>query len=176
MTQTGPHIFLYRALAEQAGEADWLVTLPDWPEAAGGGASFLAAVADAEGALEEAALNRLAEGRPWPQGAGRIAASETGIALSAYAVYRAAVVAWARRSGRGAEAELARRLGKDARHARRILDVNQRVSLDSLEQACRAIGFQPVHALALPSGGALATGEPARAAWGWIGGGDGEPR
>jgi len=119
-----------------------VITLPDWPGVAAGGASFMAAITDAESALEEAALSALAHGEAWPEPT-RPGAGQTVIGLTAYAAMRGALIAWADAYGHGAQAHLAGVTGKAPRHIRRLLNPDDRVSDESLREALAAAGIRP---------------------------------
>lgn len=132
---------VYPAQAVQHGPGDWTIELADWPEVAAGGVSFEDARRDAIGALEEAALHRLAEGEPIPAPSPG-AAGQTEIGLTPLAVLKIALNRWVADHGRGAQTELARRLGWDTRGVRQVLAPRKgKVSTDRLFEAATAAGF-----------------------------------
>ncbi|MGJ3232268.1 MAG: type II toxin-antitoxin system HicB family antitoxin [Oceanicaulis sp.] len=132
---------LYPATAVEHGPGDWTVELVDWPEVAAGGASFEEARRDAVGALEEAALHRLAVGDPIPSPSAR-SRGQTEIGLTPLAVLKIALNRWVDHHGRGAQSELARRLGWDSRGVRQVLAPKKgKVSTDRLVEAATAAGY-----------------------------------
>jgi antitoxin HicB len=138
-------------------DGEHVITCAAWPGLAAGGATLAEAIEDASGALEELALSALAQGEAWPPAARPTGGDQVLVALTPYAAMRGLLARWADAFGRGAQTEMAKRLGKDRKHAQRLLDPDTPVQSDSLAEAVSAIGVTPVisFALARPAGRAL---------------------
>lgn len=130
--------FVYHALFERGDEGGIVVTFPDVPEAITQGDDDADARAMAEEALALALLSYPKRGLPLPapkhSGGGSIP-----IFLDPEDAAKLAVLdAW-RHLG-VSKSELARRLGKDEKEVRRILDPMHPTKLSTLEAALRALG------------------------------------
>lgn len=114
------------------------VRFPDVPEAITAGANEAAALAAAEDALIVALSGYIDSGRPLPR-ASRAAAGQPVVALPARIALKFAIHA-AMRQSRTTQAQLAERLGIDARQVRRILDLDHESTLAQMEAALGALG------------------------------------
>jgi len=130
--------FEYPAKIEQDLAGFYLVTFPDFPEAATDARSPDTALAEAADCLEEAVAGRMKRGeaipRPSPANAGT-----RSITLSALHALKAALY-MALRDARVSQAELGAKLGKDEREVQRLLDPKHATPVRSIEAALRAIG------------------------------------
>jgi antitoxin HicB len=130
--------FEYPARIEQDEAGFYLVTFPDFPEAATDARSLSKAVAEAEDCLEEAIAGRIKRGEdiphPSPAEQGMVL-----IALSALYAMKAALYS-AVREARMSRSALAARLGKDEKEVRRLLDPEHASRISNLELALRAVG------------------------------------
>jgi antitoxin HicB len=130
--------FMYSALIEPGDEDGLVVSFPDVPEAITQGDDLDDAIAMAEEALGLALLTYPERGLPLPRaktkGKEFIAiAPEPDVAakLAVLEAFRAAEIS---------KSELARRLGKDEKEVRRILDPAHATKLRPLTEALRALG------------------------------------
>ncbi|UIJ72116.1 type II toxin-antitoxin system HicB family antitoxin [Aurantimonas sp. HBX-1] len=132
---------IYPARLEADPDGGFVVTFPDLPEAISGGATREAAIGAASEALGVALRWALRDGRDLP------AASETGgdlaIPVGASDAMKLAVCEAFRQSGIS-QAELARRLGKDEKLVRRILDPDHPTKLAMLEATLAVLGRRVV--------------------------------
>lgn len=143
---------IYPADADRPDATEWVITLPDWPEVAGGAQSYEAALTDVMGALEEAALARLERGEPIPEPS-RIGAHQVEIGLTPFAMLKIALNDWARAYGRGAQAELARRTGLDKKTiAQAFAPARSKVSTDRLVYLAGAAGLMVSTEIRVPEG------------------------
>ncbi|MFL5265765.1 MAG: type II toxin-antitoxin system HicB family antitoxin [Stellaceae bacterium] len=130
--------FEYPARVEQDEAGFYLVTFPDFPEAATDARSLRAAITEAKDCLEEAVAGRIKRGEEIPapspatEGMARVA-------LSALYAMKAALYSALREAGLSQSA-LAARLGKDEKEVRRLLDPEHISRTSNLEAALRAIG------------------------------------
>lgn len=130
--------FSYPATIKQDKAGYFLVTFPDFPEAATDGETLKTALHEAADALEEAIAGRInrAEVIPRP---GRRKVKQTLVPVPAQVAVKAALYMAVRESGIK-NAELARRLGADEKEVRRLLDPHHRSKLPRLEAALKALG------------------------------------
>lgn len=130
--------FAYPANVEPDEAGFYLVTFPDFPEAATDGRSRQEALADAEDALEEAIAGRMnrQECIPDPSSAN---ASQVLILVPANMAVKAALYPAVKEQGVGS-IELAERLGVDEKEVRRLLDPHHRSKLNRMEAALAVLG------------------------------------
>ena len=130
--------FEYPARVEQDDAGFYLVTFPDFPEAATDARSLRAVMTEAEDCLEEAVAGRIKRGEeipaPSPATEGMVR-----VALSALYAMKAALFSALREAG-VSQSALAARLGKDEKEVRRLLDPEHTSRASNLEAALRAIG------------------------------------
>ena len=130
--------YIYRASVERGARRGYVVSFPDVPEAITEGKSLVDARAMAEEALGLALLSYLARGRKLPK------ARATGKLLLPVAVapdVAAKLAVLEAFAGTGlSKSELARKLGKDEKEVRRILDPKHATKLPALTAALRALG------------------------------------
>ncbi len=132
--------FIYGALIEPGDKTGLVVTFPDVPEAITQGDDEADARAMAEDALGLALLSYPARGlalpkvRHPPRQKGLMA-----IAPAPEVAAKLAVLEAFTEAGIG-KSELARRLGKDEKEVRRILDPKHPTKLPALDDALRALG------------------------------------
>jgi len=130
--------YAYRAEFERGARRGLVVSFPDVPEAVTQGRDRTDARAMAEEALGLALLAYLARGRPLPKArAKRRDLVEIAVApdvAAKLAVLESFVAA------RISKSELARRLGKDEKEVRRILDPRHPTKLPALTAALRVLG------------------------------------
>jgi antitoxin HicB len=134
--------FVYAARFEPGDEGGVVVSFPDIPEAITQGDSEADAIKQAQEALGLALLTYPRRGLPIPyaraKGRGLIA-----IAVEPEVAAKIAVLEAFKRSGIS-KSELGRRLGKDEKEVRRILDPRHRTKLATLTEALRMLGQQLV--------------------------------
>jgi antitoxin HicB len=130
--------FAYPATIKQDDAGFFLVTFPDYPEAATDGETLKAALSEAADALEEAIAGRINRGEVIPRPARR-KAKQTLIPVPAQVAVKAALYTAVRESGIN-NTELARRLGADEKEVRRLLDPHHRSKLPRLEAALEVLG------------------------------------
>ncbi len=111
--------FIYRAKVEP-DEAGYIVAFPDVPEAITHGATLDEALDNAADALEVAFLGRMKDGEDLPSPRARGAALFP-VPLSAQLAAKSAFYS-ASRKERLSKSALAKRLGKDEKEIRRMLD------------------------------------------------------
>jgi antitoxin HicB len=130
--------FEYPAKIEQDDAGFYLVTFPDFPEAATDARSLGAALVEAADCLEEAVAGRIkrVEDIPAPS---PVAEGMMPIALSTLYAMKAALYS-ALRETRVSQSALAAKLGKDEKEVRRLLDPAHLSRVSNLELALRAIG------------------------------------
>jgi antitoxin HicB len=133
---------IFPAHVQADPEGGFVVTFPDVPEAISGAATREAAIAGASEVLGVALRWALRDGRGLP------VASEMGDGLVAIPVgasdaMKLAVCEAFRQSGLS-QAELARRLGKDEKLVRRILDPDHATKLEMLEATLAVLGRRVV--------------------------------
>lgn len=130
--------FVYHAKFEAGDEQGIVVTFPDVPEAVTQGDDLADARAQAEEALGLALLTYPQRGLPLP------ACKSRGRGLKPIAVVpeiaAKLAVLDAFRSAKLTKKELGRRLGKDEKEVRRILDPRHRTKLPALRTTLNALG------------------------------------
>ena len=137
--------FVYRATFEPGDKRGAIVvSFPDVPEAITQGKSKVHAHQQAAEALGLALLSYPARGLPLPKSKARSGvpvAVEADIAakLALLEAFRAAAIS---------KSELARRIGKDEKEVRRMLDVRHPTKLPALTEALRALGKRLVIGIA----------------------------
>lgn len=130
--------YAYPALFEPLEDVDgFVVTFPDIPEAITEGASMREAREMAEDALGVALLTYLEHGRPLPS-------PDSGTMLIAPDAAISAKIALIEcfQASHLSQSELARRLGKDEKEVRRLLDPNHATKIGPIEMALAALGMK----------------------------------
>ncbi len=130
--------FVYHARFEPGDERGVVVTFPDVPEAITEGADETEARVMAEEALALALLSYPQRGLPLPLPREHGGDLIPIIVPPEDAAKLAVLDAW--RQAGVSKSDLARRLGKDEKEIRRILDPMHRTKLSVLEAALRALG------------------------------------
>ena len=130
--------YVYRAEFERGTRRGLVVSFPDVPEAITEGRDMAEARAMAEEALALGLLSYLERGRPLPKprAKGRklveiAVAPDVAAKLAVLEAFAAADIT---------KSELARRIGKDEKEVRRILDPKHPTKLPALTAALRALG------------------------------------
>jgi antitoxin HicB len=131
--------YAYRALFEAGGRrGNIVITFPDVPEAISQGRGEADARRMAEEALGLALLNYLERGKPLPKPRAKsrnlvdiAVAPDVSAKLAVLEAFAAAGIT---------KSELARRIGKDEKEVRRILDPKHPTKLPALIAALRALG------------------------------------
>ncbi len=140
--------FVYFARFEPGDEHGVVVSFPDVPEAITQGDDEADAYAQAEEALGHALLTYPARGLPLPKSSTR-GRGLVPIAVEAEVAAKLALIEAVRKTGIS-KSEFARRIGKDEKEARRILDPRHATKLSTLAAALRqfgqrlVIGVEPV--------------------------------
>src|SRR6202166_2305701 len=131
--------YIYRALCK-AGDrrGNIVVTFPDMPEVVTQGRGEADARAMAEEALGLVLLNYLQRGKPLPKPRGK-GRGLVDIAVAPDVAAKLAVLESFAAAGI-TKSELARRIGKDEKEVRRILDPKHPTKLPALTAALRALG------------------------------------
>lgn len=130
--------FAYPASVVRDEAGFYLVTFPDFPEAATDGGSREEALQEATDALEEAIAGRINRGDPIP----RPSSCKTGpvrVPVPAQMAIKAALYIAVKETGIR-NTEQAKRLGADEKEIRRLLDPHHRSKLPRLEAALQALG------------------------------------
>lgn len=130
--------FTYPALIETGDETGLVVSFPDVPEAITQGDDRADALVQASEALGLALLVYAREGRVLPK-AGRSGIGATPISVEPEVAAKLAVLDAFRAAGT-TKSELARRLGRDEKEVRRILDPMHATKLPALTAALAALG------------------------------------
>jgi antitoxin HicB len=138
--------FVYFARFEPGDERGIVVSFPDVPEAVTQGDDQADAYAQAEEALGLALLTYPARGLPLPRSRTRGGADLVLIAVEPDVAAKLAVIEAVRESGMS-KSEFARRIGKDEKEARRILDPRHATKLPMLAAALRMLGQRLVIAV-----------------------------
>ena len=128
----------YRAQFERGSRRGYVVSFPDVPEAITQGRDMADARAMAEEALGLALLAYLERGMPLPKPRAK-GRSLVEIAVAADVAAKLAVLECFVAAGIS-KSELARRLGKDEKEVRRILDPKHATKLPALTAALRVLG------------------------------------
>lgn len=130
--------YVYRAQFERGARRGYVVSFPDVPEAITQGRDMAEARAMAEEALGLALLTYLMRGLPLPKT--RAAAKRlVPIAVAPDVAAKLAVLE-AFATANISKSELARRVGKDEKEVRRILDPKHATKLPALIAVLRALG------------------------------------
>lgn len=130
--------FEYPAMIERDEAGFFLLTFPDFPEAATDGHSREEALAEAPDCLEEAVAGRIKRGEDIPLPS-RVSRDGVPIALSTLYAMKAALYL-ALRDANLSPADLAARLGKDEKEVSRLLDPRHASRAQALEAALCAVG------------------------------------
>jgi antitoxin HicB len=134
--------FVFSAVLEPGDKRGLVVSFPDVPEAITEGADEAQARLMAEEALGLALLTYPARGLPLPRAKAR-GHGMVPIAVAPDVAAKLAVLE-AFCDARITKVELARRLGKDEKEVRRILDPRHATKLAALTQTLRALGMRLV--------------------------------
>ena len=130
--------FRYPAAFEPGDEGGFVVTFPDIPEAITDGPDMASARVIAADALGVALLTYAELGRPIPV-ARALGKGEVLIAPDPEVAAKLAVIE-AFKAAEISKTELARRMGKDEREVRRILDPDHGTKLGALTEALAVLG------------------------------------
>jgi antitoxin HicB len=130
--------YVYPADIKQDEMGSWLVTFPDFPEAATDGETLDEAIAEARDCLEEAIAARIDEGADLPK-ASPHAKDQFLVSVPLQMALKAAVFE-AFKEARISKRELARRLSIKEAEARRILDPRHNTRADRLDCALHVLG------------------------------------
>jgi antitoxin HicB len=130
--------FSYPARIQRDQDGFFLVTFPDFPEAATDGESLIEALHNAADALEETIAGRINRDEPIPQ-PGQIKSRQHRVPVPAQVAVKAALYMAVRDAGIK-NTELAKRLGADEKEVRRLLDPHHRSKLPRLEAALEVLG------------------------------------
>jgi antitoxin HicB len=130
--------YVYRAAFEHGSRGGYSVSFPDVPEAITQGRGDADARATAEEALGLALLTYLDRGMPLPKPRAK-GRKLVEIAVAPDVAAKLAVLE-AFKAARLSKSELARRIGKDEKEVRRILDPKHPTKLPALTAALRALG------------------------------------
>ena len=130
--------FAYPARVQRDKAGFFLVTFPDFPEAATDGESLDESLRYAADALEEAIAGRINRGESIPQ-PGTTKNRHHRVLVPAQVAVKAALYMAVRDTGIR-NTELAARLGADENEVRRLLDPHHRSKLPRLEAALAALG------------------------------------
>lgn len=130
--------YSYPASVARDAAGFYLVTFPDFPEAATDGRSRKEALLEAADALEEAIAGRINRGDPIPQPSAP-KARQSLVAVPAQMAVKAALYTAVKEAGIR-NIELAKRLRADEKEVRRLLDPHHRSKLPRLEAALEALG------------------------------------
>ena len=130
--------FTYPARLQKDKAGFFLVTFPDFPEAATDGEDLEESLHNAADALEEAIAGRINRGEPIPR-PGPVKTRQQRIPVPAQIAVKAALYMAVKDAGIK-NTELAKRLGADEKEVRRLLDPHHRSKLPRLEAALEALG------------------------------------
>ena len=134
--------FVYPVNIKRDGAGYFLVTFPDFPEAGTDGETLEEALAEAADCLAEAVAGRIARTESIPK-ATRKQKGQYAIALPAKIAAKAALYLAMKETGID-KSDLARRLGRDVKEVRRLLDPKQPSEIQRIEEALAAIGQELV--------------------------------
>jgi len=135
-------VYAYPVSLEPDEDGRFLVTSADFPELATDGADDAEALENAADALDVVLRERLRVGDEIPAPRACQAGERT-IPVEHVTAYRMVLSQWPGAYGRGAQIELARRLGKGETHVRRLLAPEGGARVESLVEALRAVGWAP---------------------------------
>ena len=130
--------FTYPARLQKDKAGFFLVTFPDFPEAATDGEDLEESLHNAADALEEAIAGRINRGERIPR-PGPVKTRQQRIPVPAQIAVKAALYMAVKDAGIK-NTELAKRLGADEKEVRRLLDPHHRSKLPRLEAALEALG------------------------------------
>jgi antitoxin HicB len=130
--------YVYRAEFERGSRRDYVVSFPDVPEAITQGHDMADARAMAEEALGLVLLTYLEHGMPLPKPSAK-GRELVEVSVAPEVAAKLAVLE-AFQSARITKSEFARRIGKDEKEVRRILDPKHATKLPALTTALRALG------------------------------------
>ncbi len=130
--------FSYPASVVRDEAGFYLVTFPDFPEAATDASSREQALHEAADALAEAIAGRINRGDPIPHPSAR-RSRQALVTVPAQMAVKAALYMAVKEAGIR-NTELAKRLGADEKEIRRLLDPHHRSKLPRLEAALGAVG------------------------------------
>jgi len=130
--------YTYPASVVRDDAGFYLVTFPDFPEAATDAESREKALDEATDALEEAIAGRMNRGDAIPHPSAR-KARQALVPVPAQMAVKAALYIAVKEAGIR-NTELAKRLGADEKEIRRLLDPHHRSKLPRLEAALEAMG------------------------------------
>ena len=128
----------YPVTIERDDEGFYLVTFPDFPEAATDGRSEVEALHEAADALDEAIAGRINRGDDIPHPS-RPEAEQLVVPIPAQMAVKAALYLAVKEAGIR-NVELAKRLGADEKEVRRLLDPHHKSKLPRIEAALEALG------------------------------------
>jgi antitoxin HicB len=131
--------FIYFAHFDPGEDGGVVVSFPDVPEAITQGDDESDAYAQAEEALGLALLTYPHRGMPLPRARTRRGANLVGVAVEPEVAAKLAVIEAVREAGI-TKSEFARRIGKDEKEARRILDPKHPTKLATLAVALQSLG------------------------------------
>ncbi|HEV8717990.1 MAG TPA: type II toxin-antitoxin system HicB family antitoxin [Candidatus Binatia bacterium] len=134
--------FVYPADVERDEAGYFLVTFPDFPEAGTDGETLEEALAAAADCLAEAVAGRIARTENIPKVA-RKQKGQYAIAIPAQIAAKAALYL-AMKEASIDKSDLARRLGRDVKEVRHLLDPKQPSDIQHIEEALAAIGQELV--------------------------------
>lgn len=141
--------FAYPVRIRQDKAGFFLVTFPDFPEAATDAESRTDALRAAADALEEAIAGRINRGEVVPP-PGQLKARQVVVPVPAQMAVKAALYMAVKETGIR-NAELAKRLHADEKEVRRLLDPHHRSKLPRLEAALEALGRKLVIGVHVPA-------------------------
>ena len=130
--------FTYPARLQKDKAGFFLVTFPDFPEAATDGETMEESLHNAADALEEAIAGRINRGDTVPR-PGPVKTRQRRVPVPAQIAVKAALYMAVKDAGIK-NTELARRLGADEKEVRRLLDPHHRSKLPRLEAALEVLG------------------------------------
>ena len=130
--------FTYPARLQKDKAGFFLVTFPDFPEAATDGETMEESLHNAADALEEAIAGRINRGDTVPR-PGPVKTRQRRVPVPAQIAVKAALYMAVKEVGIK-NTELARRLGADEKEVRRLLDPHHRSKLPRLEAALEVLG------------------------------------
>ena len=130
--------FTYPARLKKDKAGFYLVTFPDFPEAATDGETMEESLHNAADALEEAIAGRINRGDTVPR-PGPVKTRQRRVPVPAQIAVKAALYMAVKDAGIK-NTELARRLGADEKEVRRLLDPHHRSKLPRLEAALEVLG------------------------------------
>lgn len=154
-------VFAYPVALHLDEDGRYWVECRDFPELATDGADVDEALRNAADAIDVVIRERLRQGEGIPEPSGK-QPGEYVACPEHLTAYRTVLTRWVQETGRGAQSELARRIGKGETHVRRLLSPDGGGSIKSFVEALQAIGYSAAPSLALTRSGRLVgtPGEP----------------